>query len=469
MGEEDANGISNASVAAVTEALEQPVVILDRKRRIISANGPWKRLLATYGADPALTGVGMDYFEALSNGLGEMVNTPAATGSELDAVLSGRLRYSTFACHLLREGKAHHLAVQAGKLSTPEGVLLAHQAVGATKPSYQNRSLFNNILEESIDGIFLCTPSGKILLANSSMARWLGRPVHEIVGYKISEIVSPEIGRILTEQNTEIIASGRARTFEMNAATAHGARTFLITKGLHHTQQGRVKGIFGIVRDISGVRAMEREIIDTSDKEKQRLGQELHENLCQYLVGISLLGNVLHEELLRLNLKQAEDARQITTLVKEAITEVRTLVKGLSTLPLEQDEGLTVALQELAEQARAIGRVKCRLRLPRSLHFITTAASVHLFRIAQEAVHNAIKHAQATTIRITLANNRRSVVLTIQDDGIGFTSTNAVGEDTSSGLGLHIMNYRSRAIGAQLDIRQLPGGGTAVVCTMPKV
>jgi len=469
MEEEDADRITHASVTAVTEALANPAVVVNRQRKIIGANEPWKQLLATHGVDPAFTGVGMDYFEALSNGLGEMVSAPAAAGSDLEAVLSGKLKYSTFACHLLREGKTHHLVVQAGKLAASQGALLSHHAVSAPKRNYQNRSLFSNILEESIDGIFLCSPSGKILLANSSMARWLGRSVSEIVGRKVSEIVPADIGRILTEQNAEITASGRARTFEMNAATAHGARTFLITKGLHHTPQGRVKGVFGIVRDISGVRAMEREIIDTSDKEKQRLGQELHENLCQYLVGISLLGNVLHEELLRLGLKQAEDARQITTLVKEAITEVRTLVKGLSTLPLEQDEGLSVALQELAEQARNIGRVKCRLRVPRSLHFITTAAAVHLFRIAQEAVHNAIKHAQATTIRITLANNRRSVVLTVQDDGIGFASSNTIGDDTSSGLGLHIMNYRSRAIGARLDIRQLEGRGTAVVCTMPKV
>jgi signal transduction histidine kinase len=152
------------------------------------------------------------------------------------------------------------------------------------------------------------------------------------------------------------------------------------------------------------------------------------------------------------------------------VTEVRTLVKGLTPLPLEQEAGLISALEDLAEQVRVIGKVKCTFKGPKSADFLEPSTSVHLYRIAQEAAHNAVKHAQAKRIQIKLTVARKELVLTVLDDGIGFaqqrTTVPSQYSERSSGLGLHIMNYRARAIGGRLEINKLPGKGTAVVCTL---
>lgn len=208
----------------------------------------------------------------------------------------------------------------------------------------------------------------------------------------------------------------------------------------------------------------ERRILEAVDLEKQRFATELHENLCQFLVGISLLGNALDEELLRLNLSQSQDARQITSMAKEAVVQVRGFVKQLSPLPLGHGEGLVPALEDLAEQAESGGKIKCRFYAPVDTHTMEPVIAMHLYRIAQEAVYNAIKHAQAKRLSIRVTVGRRKIVLTVRDNGIGFIPR----PESSSGIGLRMMNSRARAIRATLEFRKLPVKGTAVICTVPK-
>ncbi len=434
-------------------------IVVDPTGKIVGVAASWKAFLAASGLDPALAEVGMNYADVLQHW------DPQAPEALQEVWQGDRQRV------LEVTGAKGGIEVEAQALPPPQGgALLTHRRRQPKLPAYdRSRTLFRDILSETHDAVFLCSPSGRLLLANRTTLDWLGLPEEEALGKKIATTFSPECARLLLEGNAEVIAAAQTQVLEIPVPMARrGMRTFLVTKGLHRSATGKIKGVFGIARDISGVRAMEREIIDTSDKEKQRIGQELHENLCQYLVGISLLGNVLYEELLRMKVKQAEDARQITTLVKEAITEVRALVKGLSTMPLEQEEGLNDALRDLAEQARIISKIPCSLRVPFRANFVDPSVAVHLFRIAQEAVHNAIKHARATRLQISLTNNRQAIILCVKDDGIGFSGTRPLVTDASSGLGLHIMHYRSRAIGARLEIERLGEKGTAVICTLPK-
>jgi signal transduction histidine kinase len=208
----------------------------------------------------------------------------------------------------------------------------------------------------------------------------------------------------------------------------------------------------------------ERRIIEAVDLEKQRFADELHENLCQFLVGISLLGNALDEELLRLNLSQSQDARQITNMAKDAVLQVRGLVKQLSPMPLGHGEGLIPALEDLAEQARSASKIKCSFHAPLAGYSMEPVVAMHLYRIAQEAVYNSIKHANAKRLSIRFSASRGKIVLTVRDNGIGFTPR----PDSSSGIGLRLMHSRARAIRATLEFRKLPIRGTAVICTLPK-
>jgi len=326
-----------------------------------------------------------------------------------------------------------------------------------------------DVVRESKDPIFICTASGIISLANPAFAALFGTTVDQIVGRPLTELRPAELAPVVAEQNAGVFANGLTRTFEFTAETATGTRIFWVTKGLHRTCSGSVCGVFGIVQDISERRAIEQEIIDTSDQEKQRLGRELRENFCQHLVGITLLGNALYEELSRLGIEQADDARQIAQLVKEVVTEVRTVEKGLSVTHLEQGEGLLEALEDLAEQARAVGETECLFHGPPGLgHLVMEPkTAMYLFRIAQEAVHSAIQHSGALRLHIRLADKRGATVLSVKHDG-GGANARSSRLDEPSKMDFSMMNYRSRAIGAKLEIKPLRGRGLEVICTVPK-
>jgi len=326
--------------------------------------------------------------------------------------------------------------------------------------------LCSNIVKATTDAIFVCGLDGRLLLANPAFTAMLGKTPDGIVGCTARQLRLLELGGMVFEQNAAVLASGLTRTFEFSEATASGLRTILVTKGVFRDANGEAQGVFGIARDISEFRVIEQEIIDTSDREKQRLGRELRENFCQHLVGISLLGNVLYEELSRTGIEQAEFARQIAHLVKEVVSEVRTLEKGLSVTHLEQGEGLVEALEDLAEQVRSSGEIECVFRASVSKPVMEPQTAMYLFRIAQEAAHNAVAHSHARRLQIRLSNKRDAVVLSVRDDGVGFPENGTV--DARSQIGFPIMHSRSRAIGAKLEIRHLRRGGIEVISTVPK-
>ncbi|MEI6562257.1 MAG: PAS domain-containing protein [Verrucomicrobiota bacterium] len=335
-------------------------------------------------------------------------------------------------------------------------------------PHAHFNELCARIVNATPDAVFLCGLDGRLLLANPAFAAMLGKPAEEILGRDAAQLNLLPMGGMIGEQNALVLSSGRARTFELSEFTPNGLCTVLITKGILHDANGAVQGVYGIARDISESRGIEQEIINTSDREKQRLGRELRENFCQHLVGISLLGNVLYEELSRTGIEQADFARQIAHLVKEVVSEVRTLEKGLSVTHLEQGEGLVEALEDLAEQVRSGGEIECVFHAPASRPLLEPQTAMYLFRIAQEAVHNAVTHSQARGVQIRLSMKRDVVVLSVRDDGVGFQKSESAPFETRAQIGFPIMHYRSRAIGAKLEIKHRPRGGIEVISTVPR-
>jgi len=323
------------------------------------------------------------------------------------------------------------------------------------------------LLRETPDAIFLCGVDGRLLLANPAFMALVAGPKMGAVGCAPGELEPVELGALVAEKNAAVLASGKTLSFESITATAGGLRTFLVTKGRCLDAKGVVWGVFGIAHDMTERRAVEQELIDTSDREKQRLGRELRENFCQHLVGISLLGNVLYEELSRAGIEQAKYARQIAGLVKEVVSEVRTLEKGLSVTHLEQGEGLVEALEDLAEQVRSPGKIACRFHAPAVHEPLDSQIAMYLFRIAQEAVHNAVIHSQAQRLQIRLTLKPEAIVLSVRDDGVGFSEEEDTAFALRSRIGFPVMRSRSRAIGAKLEIKHLRHG-LEVICTVPR-
>ena len=447
------------------------IAVLDCSGRIIAVNPAWERFALENGADVAKTGVGVNYFRMCKVHPGMPWADPENAVAAIKDVMAGRLMGFSceYACH--SPGKKRWFLMQVRPLPKQQAIMVSHIDITNRRRGKKRACTVkggNDLLEAIPKAVFLCGLDGKLIRVNRAFARMFDLAFKEIEGCNPEEIPSKAIRGIISAQNKETMADGGTRTFEFTTATARGLQSFLVTKGLYHDGKGRSLGVLGTVRDISERRRAEQEIINTSDREKERLGRELRENFCQHLVGILLLGNVLYEELTRAGLEQAGFARQITTLVKEVVSEVRTLEKGLSVTHIEQGEGLVEALKDLAEQARATGHIDCVFHGPLRRISLEPQIAMYLFRIAQEAVHNTLSHAHARRLHIQLCNKRAAVVLAIRDDGVGFSQETPSPLTLHSPIGFPIMYYRSRAIGAKLEIKHLRRGGINLVCTVPK-
>ena len=228
-------------------------------------------------------------------------------------------------------------------------------------------------------------------------------------------------------------------------------------------EQGNIIGASKLARNISGRKQMEREILEVSDREKRRIGHDLHDGLCQHLAGIELMSQVLEKKLAPRFKDGAARAGEIAQYVRDAIGQTRALARGLSPVTLES-EGLASALLEHALAMERIFGVHCRLDYDSQVAISNHAMATHLFRLAQEAISNAVKHGKATKISIHLKSDPGRIYLGIADNGCGFIPEPA---PSANGMGLRIMKFRADMIGGQLAIERNPGGGMIIICSAP--
>jgi len=230
--------------------------------------------------------------------------------------------------------------------------------------------------------------------------------------------------------------------------------TFLEVMKHVGTQLGRV-----IERD-----RLQRQLVDAVWNQHRRFGQELHDTLGQALTGIGMLTDSLAKRLAARGEQEAGQLVELVAMIQQAKTEVRQLAKGL--YPVDVDaEGLLAALEDLAVSTTQRSQIRCVFKGDRSIQIHDNEVTTHLFRIAQEAVHNAVKHGHPKRISITLAKPRGRVTLAIRDDGEGISTASS---ERPAGLGMRIMQYRANAIGAQLSVSTTGTGGTLISCTLKR-
>ena len=207
---------------------------------------------------------------------------------------------------------------------------------------------------------------------------------------------------------------------------------------------------------------LEEEILVISEREQRRIGLDIHDSLCQHLTGTALAEQFLAEKLSARGAPEVEDADLVVGLIEEAIAMARGLAAGLS--PIETEgEGLLTALTDLAAYFSSHFKITCRFSFDDPVLIEEAAVATHLYRIVQEAVHNAIRHGKARTVDIQLGQTGDIVTLSILDDGLGLPE----GAPLSQGMGLRNMKYRASMIGGSLT---LDSGeqGTAVTCSFHK-
>jgi PAS domain S-box-containing protein len=218
-----------------------------------------------------------------------------------------------------------------------------------------------------------------------------------------------------------------------------------------------------VVEDVTERKALEREVLEIADRERHRLGTDLHDGLGQELTGIALLLRGLATRLERAGLPAAAEIEDIVGLVNDAIDSARAMARGLAPVTLDHD-GLVSALRTLIARAREASGVEVRLVTAMPAEFpVDSAVANHLYRIAQEAINNALKHADARVVIVRLAATQDSVRLSVTDDGKGLA-----GRTRAEGMGLRIMEYRAHLVGGMLEIATPRGRGTRVRCVAPR-
>jgi len=209
-------------------------------------------------------------------------------------------------------------------------------------------------------------------------------------------------------------------------------------------------------------RRLESKLLEISEREQRRIGQDLHDGISQHLRGIAYLNHVLYERLAERNRPEAAESARITQLLEEVMDQARSLARGLFPVALEAT-GLMDALRALGLTVRDIYKRDCRFVCPKPVPMYENLTATHLFRIAQEAVNNAIRHGNATRIVISLSIRDEVVVLSVRDNGRGFPAS----LPETRGMGLEIMKHRARMIDGRLSHRPIPRGGTVLVCMVP--
>ncbi|NLF32543.1 MAG: hypothetical protein GX591_16840 [Planctomycetes bacterium] len=203
-------------------------------------------------------------------------------------------------------------------------------------------------------------------------------------------------------------------------------------------------------------------VSEMSEAERRRIGRDLHDTLGQSMAGLGYLVGSLADRLAGELPRERDTAEQIVQALRQATGDLRTLVHGLDPVGL-QGEGLGSALGEMAAALQARYGVACTFRCEGPVA-VDEFAAVQLYRIAQEATTNAAKHARPGRIEVALAGRAGAVELRVADDGAGLPPDLS----RSAGLGLGIMRYRARAMGARLRFHAPPGGGTVVSCVLPR-
>ncbi len=249
-------------------------------------------------------------------------------------------------------------------------------------------------------------------------------------------------------------------TAEFRVLQPDGSTRWLVHRGFPiRNSRGEAFRFAGFAEDITERKLLEKELLEISSREQRRIGRDLHDGLGQHLAGILCLSRGLAKSLEEKESAEAGEAAEIADLIKEAIGHTRALARGACPVDLDAG-GLAHALQKLAERTEQMTGIECLFESDEYVQVSSADQAEHLYRIAQEAVTNAVKHAEATQIRIMLVETGVGKLLQIEDNGKGMPQTQAPG----GGMGLRLMEHRAKMADATFVVKRRFGGGTEVSC-----
>jgi PAS domain S-box-containing protein len=364
----------------------------------------------------------------------------------------------------------------------------------------ESEELHRALVSQTAVGMARSDLQGRFAFVNKKFCELLGYKESELVGKKIIDVTHsadvPQSRRLFRR----LIEQGASYHLEKRYIRKDGSLVWVnVSASPMRDVHGKTRAAIAVIRDISGrkqaqgklenakqlleTRVQERtaelltaneelqneialrkrlegEILEISDREQRRLGQDLHDSLCQHLTATAFMTRALGERMRMRKTVNAKELDKICDLINAGVTEARMIARGLHPVEVESG-GLAVAMRSLLHQQ---SKLPYRLDMDEDMSIPDPTVALHLYRIAREAVINANKHARARAIFVRMRQLPKQIELSVTDDGVGLGKNTTDG----AGMGFHIMNYRARSIGARLEITAVKPHGTRVACYLPR-
>ncbi len=327
-----------------------------------------------------------------------------------------------------------------------------------TEASLKER--YEDLFENANDMVFTHDLRGQITSINKTGERLLQRPRQEILAHNILDLVAEDQRGAARHWLDQVVQGADLPTAEWDFLNAAGQRVKLELSSRLVEQNGRGVEVEGIARDVTERRRLERELLEISNREQRRIGHDLHDGICQQLAAIGYMLDIMGDKLAQKGSPEAAEAEKIGGLINEATLQARSVSRGLFPVRLAE-KGLVSSLEEFAASTSRGYKIDCRFLCPQPPSAVDNELALHLYYIAQEATMNAVRHGNAAHVTISLVPEAGRFVLRVEDDGTGFSPAAA----RAPGMGIRIMRYRAKVIGATLDVKSQPGRGTQVSCT----
>lgn len=444
---------------SIVNTVREPLLVLDEDLCVQSANDAFHD---TFEVPPEISG---DPLYELGDGQWDVPELRAL----LDEVLSENAVVSDAEVDRHFDGLGRRvMRLNAQRIDEKALILLAIEDVTdlrrATHRMRKERDFVNSVLDTVGALVVVLDAEGRIVRFNEECESVTGYAVEEVEGKHVVDLLVPPEERTQVRDLFADLRRGEAPLHYENHWQTKEEEPRLIrwSNTVLRNDEGEVEYVVGTGIDVTERRRLKREVIAASEEERRRIGEDLHDTLASHLAGTAMMADGIADKLADETPGAAEEVRKVASLTREAGEQARSLSHSL--LPLEVKDGaLMDGLQKMAERQEKMRSVVCSFEWGEDVPSVTGDVASHLYRIASEAVHNAVTHADPDTVAICLDTEGDHLVLDVRDDGVGISEH----VEPTDGVGIHVMQYRAHLIGADLDVEPAADGGTLVRCRLP--